>query len=98
MISVMFGSAAPSAGCATVVEACGAEWVAPGRVAVAGPLLTDPSGRTVWFCLTLSRRPNPIADYNFLKPYFESTCFWVTPPAAAMLRQVVSWLSVGGVP
>src|SRR5437879_3847700 len=101
MISVMFGSARSAwegprprtAG----IAACGVYGVAPGRVAVAGPLPALPGG-TVWFCLTLSRRPNggylPVT--RVVKWYLASTCFPLTPPADSTVGQLESgWL--GGV-
>src|SRR5689334_20266665 len=88
------GGAAGAAGCATGIAACGVYWDAPGRVAVAGPLPAAPGG-TVWFCLTLSRRPNggylPLT--SVVKWYLASTCLPLTPPAAVTAGQLGSgWL------
>src|SRR5438093_4195226 len=88
---------AVAAGWATGIAACGVYGVAPGRVAVAGPLPAV-TGGTVWFCLTLSRRPNggylPVT--RVVKWYLASTCFPLTPPADSTVGQLESgWL--GGV-
>src|SRR5438270_7533247 len=81
-----------AAGWATGIAACGVYGVAPGRVAVAGPLPAPPAGGTVWFCLTLSRSPK--ADYlpvmRVVKWYLASTCLPLTPPAAVTVAQLGS--------
>src|SRR5256885_10287918 len=87
---------AVAAGWATGIAACGVYGVAPGRVAVAGPLPALPGG-TVWFCLTLSRRPNGsyIPVPRVVKWYLASACFPLTPPADRTVGQMESGWLVG---